>query len=734
MRYLKICPNLFLVEQEIKQTKASAVRPDTINHVWIYDRSGSMSYVLPRLAEDLIARAKELPVGDTITLGWFSSEGQFDFMLKGFKITDAKDYSVLEKMIRQNKSPIGCTCFSEILHDTDKVVKDLSIISPNFALCFFTDGYPVVSNYSREIESIQTAITNLNGKIGASLLVGYGNYYNKELMSDMAERLGGALCHSSDLPTFSISLVDFISGARDVGGNLVVPLEVPEVQLAFGVNGKMVNLYTVDPAKNEVRVQTSKKGKDLIYILTSKTPKGGKEVLEFTDKVASSSDSLVRGAYAAAYVLTQRTKTDKALEILGKVGDKELVDLITNSFTPDEYGNAESRLQVAMSSPSKRFQKGRDTNYLPPADAFCLLDALDVLLADKQACFYPYSDDFVYRRVGRTAETLDGYPKFDARDNVKCAINSLTWNSSRLNLSVLARIEGTIDLLTKAVVDGGESVSPKTVGFSDKYPTFVWRNYTLVRDGFLNVQKLPVSLSRDSFDVLAKHGMVDGTYKTDSIYILDLTVIPVVNRKIAEGRTSATELCRSVMKETEYKAILKTFKWLLNKDKEEDTEAPKTFSDLQKAYLVANGIDPKTNAFSPPTTQVKTDDYYEAKTFDIKVKGLSSIPKIEAVVTKRKESKKLTISETLVSHALSVYEASGVDKMRKDLHDKWLETSLERLIPDMRSVRRKIQETKFAVILGKRFFDEFDKMCEESKLTVDGQEFTVALGTEKVPL
>lgn len=731
MRYFRISPSLCLVEQEITK-KSTSVRPDTINHVWIYDRSGSMSGLLSRLSEDLITRAKDLPVGDTISLGWFSGEGQFNFILKGFRITDQKDYAILEKVIRQNNRTVGCTCFSEILHDTDKVVADLTVISPNFALCFFTDGYPVVSNYSREIESIQTAIKNLDGKISASLFVGYGDYYNKELMSDMASWMGGALCHSSDLPSFGISLVDFITDARDVGGRVAIKLEVDKPQLAFSVSSKMVNIYSIG-TDNEVRLSASKKGKDVVYALTERPPHGATEVKDITDKMAKGSDSLVKGMYAAAYALTQRTKTHLALEVLGKIGDKEMVDLVTNAFTPAEYGVAEARIQTAMSSPSKRFVKGRDTSYLPPADAFCLLDALDILLADRKAVFYPYHEEFAYRRTGRSAETLEGYAKFAAEENVKCAFNNLTWNSSRLNLSVLAKIDGTIDLIAKPVVDGGEVVSAKSVGLADQYPTFVWRNYTVVKDGFLNVQRIPVSLSKASFEELLAQGVVNGRWKDENqVHVLDLTAIPVVNRKIAEGRTSAAELCRLAMKEMKGKAIVKTYKWLLASDKAETT--PTSFSEFQKAFLVANGINPKSNAFEPPSTQVKTDDYYEAKTFDIKIKGLSSLPKIEAVREKMKDGKKLTPSETLVSHALAVYDNSKVEKMDEDVRDAWLKKAVDLANTETRSVRRQIQETKFAIILGKKWLDEFDKIEEESRITVDGQDFVFVLGKENVPL
>ena len=55
-----------------------------INHIWIYDRSGSMEGTLAPLCKDIVEQAKLLKKGDTLTLCWFSGEGQNDCILKGF--------------------------------------------------------------------------------------------------------------------------------------------------------------------------------------------------------------------------------------------------------------------------------------------------------------------------------------------------------------------------------------------------------------------------------------------------------------------------------------------------------------------------------------------------------------------------------------------------------------------------------------------------------------------------
>ena len=53
----------------------------------------------------------------------------------------------------------------------------------------------------------------------------------------------------------------------------------------------------------------------------------------------------------------------------------------------------------------------------------------------------------------------------------------------------------------------------------------------------------------------------------------------------------------------------------------------------------------------------------------------------------------------------------------------WFEDSLEKINTDLQKVRRNIQETKFAVILGKAWFDEFDSR-EDNTLVVGDALYT----------
>ena len=150
MSHVKIGDNLYFVKQSVKNDKVIETR-NAVNHIWIYDRSGSMYGALKNLTNQLIELSKKIPKGDTLTIGWFSSEGQRNFMLKGFKISDDADYALLEKTIRNNSTTVGMTCFSEIIGDTKQVIDDLSVFSDTFSFHFFLRievvGYFIFKNF-----------------------------------------------------------------------------------------------------------------------------------------------------------------------------------------------------------------------------------------------------------------------------------------------------------------------------------------------------------------------------------------------------------------------------------------------------------------------------------------------------------------------------------------------------------------------------------------------------------
>ncbi len=724
MRYIEINNSLYLVEQEVVKNGAKEVKlPKGLNHIFIYDRSGSMYGVLDTLIVDLKARLRTVPNGDTVTVGYFSSPGEFRFPLKGLKIAGKADFDNIDKVLDANSTTLGSTCFSEILDDTKQVVKDLKPLGNGFALCFLTDGYPTVHPYEKEIKAIKAAIANVSGEIASSLLVGYGNYYNKELLSDMASQLSGALIHSSKLSDFPTAYQKFMDKSRDSEPKMLVELLVrpaSEGGAVFSLSGGTVNLYAVE--NGAVAFSPTKNSNENLYVLSDKKPKNGESVT--LSNVGE--ETFTKAMYAAAYVLTQCTKTDVALDVLSVIGDKAVIDRVNNAFTNAEYGAVEQSILEAIGSENKRFSAGRVKNYLPKPDVFCLLDALDILMNDEEAEFYPYHDDFEYHKVGVGTKTKGDFPKFEAKKDTRVPMTGLVWNDTKLNLSIRAKIDGTIELGKDA----------KYLGLENTFDTYVWRNYALVKDGFLNVQRLPVTLSKASYDRFLAEGVIDAEHNRHykgRCYTLNLDRIPVINRKIADGKTSAKVLCVNSFQEMELMANIKALNFARN-ELEPLTERSLglNLTDEQEEFLKEKGV--TKSGFNPPTEKLDATDFYMAKEFEIKIKGLSSLPKVEEVKTKVASKKVLTVSGQLVANGLVKAVAtlvragsSKTDKLAKlDLQIKAEKGALA-------TVRGDIQRTKFSVLLAKRWFSEFTSR-EDNKLTVDGNEFTIGVREVKVDI
>jgi hypothetical protein len=728
-KYVRLSDALFLVEENANTLKDASFKvsaKENVNHIWIYDRSGSMYGLLPELVKDLKAQARQLKEGDTISLGWFSGQGNYRFILKGFSV-NPKNLKVLDQMLDEASSSLGTTCFSEILTDTVDIIRELKPLGPTFSLCFFTDGYPVVSNYEFELRSIRNAIGELGGLLSSALLVGYGQYYNKELMSEMSTCMGGFLIHSSDLPAFNEVFTQFVVDAYDSAPKQCHDLKhVPKHEMAFMLKGKSVNV--MQAAHNDgvyVEFSPSKKGNNYIYYFTDEKPTGKEVKLSFKD--GDKATGMVRAIYAGAYILTQRTKTDEALEMLGAIGDVALIKGITNAFTHEEYGRVEADLRKAVYVPGFRFMEGQNTKFVPPADAFSILDLFDVLVSDPEAAFYPDHESFEYNRIGRKTSAKEGYAKFVAKPGASSPLSDLTWNDSKLNLSVRAEIPGHAVLPQKEAAE---------FGFATKYPCKIFRNYTIVKDGALNVHRLPVSMSTRSLMALDPHVKVvrsdtqpDANGKMVVIHTLDLTSLPMVNRATARSCTSAERLARWKVSEVLYEAHQKVLKAAIEDLKAagaRGTIGAQPFTEEQRAFLESQGI--KNGIFSPPSVREEAEDFYIAKEFKLDVAGFSRLPKVDEVKAKIAAKKKLNLCEAAMMEGIQL--AAGATHLNKDVHLASLHSLLKKTQDNLRDLRSKIQRTKFAVILGHTWFSEFDSR-EDNEVVIDNT-YTVKFSRREV--
>lgn len=714
----KLADGLWLHSVAVDVPMADAWVPETTNHVLIFDRSGSMQGSLKQLIGDLKKWVRFITQGDWVSIGYFSGEGgQYEFIVRGMEVTP-NSYHAIDRILDSHDYTLTTTCFSEVLTDSLKVMQDMGKLSGSnsYNFVFFTDGYPVVRNVQLETKNTLRALEQVKDLVTSALLVGYGDYYNKGLMAQMAQVVGGQLVHANKLGIFREQL-EAVTTASVTSERVAIRLPKFDgaVYAVFSVSDNdNVIMYQPDD-NNTVRWEANADG--CLLIVTEKplreTPPDISERL--------------RWSYAAALVLSQLARTDLALEILSAIGDVGLIEQLQAAFTNAEYGQAESNIGKAIGIPYARFTKGRQTGYLPNRNAFCLLDLFAILDNDPDVRFYPRHEAFSYKRIGVKHEQVDSELKFAIAPATSVSFSTV-WHKSRLNLSVSCSIPGTVTLKDES--------QAKSLGLPAVVHTNVFRTYTIVKDGLLNVDTLPLSMSSETFDKLDGLGLLlpGSKWRPGAVYPIKLDTIPVINRAIAEDYLSATQLLKSFYQSlvlgTEINVLKKIRDGYFPK-----TEADKTaklaavYSQEAVDYLKAHGI--TDSGFRPETSKGQPSDWYIAQTIEIKAGGLSTIPTIEAVEKVMQAGKKLTPAQQLVAKSLTIVDKAATDQMPDALKKALLDNEIRVRQNQLKGHREYIQRAKFAVILGKRWFSEFASR-QENVLIVDGTEYTIELGQEEV--
>ena len=226
-------------------------------------------------------------------------------------------------------------------------------------------------------------------------------------------------------------------------------------------------------------------------------------------------------------------------------------------------------------------------------------------------------------------------------------------------------------------------------------------------------------------DILFENGLLNKVdYK--KVNVVDLTSMPVINKKIASEEVSIKDMLNLVMDEKSLMGSMKVLRHL----RSELTDKVKTsqpWSDEEAKYLVACGFRPD-GSYSPPTEMLPTTDQYDAVSFNINIKGLASLPTVKALndrLTAIKEAEandkkapKLTTAMKTMVPMLSNFNAV-TKSFSKENKIEFIDSHLKLFGSELASVRNKIQQPKFAMILGKRGFSDLDQLSAEQTMDFD---------------
>jgi len=760
-----ISKDLFLVNQTQDQTTEApkAVEAPT-NHLVVIDCSGSMYSDLPKIREQLKKKLpKLLKEKDTISIIWFSGRGQFGTLLEAEPVATLTDLKQVEQAIDRWIKPQGLTGFKEPLEEAAKVVERVSKKSPGSvaSLFFMSDGH---DNQWARADILKTVEKAASGFTSATI-VEYGYYADRNLLSAMAEKSGGAHIFAEDFdryaPAFELAMQKKQSGAPRVE---VTIQGDPIGGFVYALSDGDLITYSVEGGKATL----PKDLQEFAYL--SPTQLGIMEgdltdIAKGTIKGEGANASLGL-AYAAVSLFAVRMKPNVVYPLLKSLGDVNLIERFSTCYGKQKYSEFQETAQKAALG-TGRFEKGYDPTRVPREDAFTVLDVLQLLAGDDQNRVLLDHPDFKYSKIGRgRVDASDQLTEAEQEEITKLTqklaseksgtkiaeisaqiaaitankapalkfeadpapdgypISSLTFNEDRPNVSFLVRKSGTVDLSSR-MSPPNDAILNLAVPFPVTFPTNIFRNYAVIKDGLVNIEKLPVRITAATLQKLVDEGVWNSTALQgveNPTIVLDLRAMPVINRKMVKD-VSAKAFFETqytlTLAQAEQKVYNAYSKELLPSKRSEGIS--EKYGEAAATWLKELGI--TDGGFSPKSTQAEATDFYMSKELKVSLKGLSKLPSLKEVKEQIAKGK-INAGGALMVPTVRLVESFLTSDIylkaanKEGVLEAWLAGQTKAAKQKTRDLIFKIAQTTFSIIVGQVWFQEFSSLAENS-LTLD---------------
>ena len=295
--------------------------------------------------------------------------------------------------------------------------------------------------------------------------------------------------------------------------------------------------------------------------------------------------------------------------------------------------------------------------------------------------------------------------------------DGLVFASERANVSVRVRLTGTVDVLP-ALPDApwAKALDTATRQALAAVETTTFRAFAILRDGMLNVKKLPVRVGAIVWEKLRAFGLVAGPHH-DGVVTLDFASLPVINRAMVTS-VRADTLLRAEHALTRLGAALK----VVDSYRDLWPRAPglaAKFGGEIADWLVSVGV--RDSGFNPPAPKTKARDIaYHAKVMKIGVAGLSNLPTVAEVQTRvaaiadwkkapKGKEPKLTAGMALMAPTLEEVDAYlafhklalvpfNADTLA--LFKAWLDAKEHALSREIRALQREQSGRVFVMVAG----------------------------------
>lgn len=758
--YLKINKSLHFTHQIVKPEaqKEKIVEVNT-HHIFVIDCSGSMYSELSRIRKDLHNKiSTSLKTNDSVTIIWFSGQNQFGVVIEDYTVNGAVSLQKLRETIDKYLTSQGLTAFKQPLEHVKKVVEKVSKDKSGYlhSMFFLTDGCDNCWPTKEILKATEALKDTLNG----ATIVEYGWYCNRDLMSQMAQTLGGVHTVSKDFAEYEPYLEKQFTNDNKGKRKYIQLSEVPEFGVVFNIVDGDVIMYTPNE-NNEVLINVD--GETSLFFFTKNAPTG--KLLggpEYFEKIYQSGkfkdDELLKGAYAAMFAFSRKSDFNIVSEILKATGDAHLIKIKANTFGTQKITELEQKFVDAINDEKNRFIEGYDPTLEPAEDAYCVLDMISDLMSNEENVWFPQHESFSYKKIGSKTVSKAGKVSEEDKDKLEnllkegklgdlqdalqevkdkqvadlefhynnklqpSPISDLVWNESRANLSVLVRYDGYVEL------------PANKFNIATKFDTYIFRNYTIIKDGIIHMYQLPVSLSKETFDRLQANDLLKGEkYESGKIYVLEFSQLPVINRKMVDS-LSATDLFQNEYELVKLQAGNSFFNSLKKKlFNNAGQKFKEIYGEEATAWLETLGV--KEGGFNPAKIVEKSGEEIVVNTLMIKIDKLNSsvtAKDIESAEKKIDSGVSLTPKEALVEPYINEYrqyqKLLPTSEEANKLLEDWLYAKSKNFRSHKSKLMTEISKAKFLTIVGKSWFKEFsDRSQKEMTLDLDSRsiKFTV---------
>lgn len=381
---------------------------------------------------------------------------------------------------------------------------------------------------------------------------------------------------------------------------------------------------------------------------------------------------------------------------------------------------------------------------------FTMFDLLDVL--EKNGCQIDLGK-IKYNRIGKKSEfdnslttqeksnLIETIENAKSADEITSAINkvasikkeikfnwdsqlhsiaSVTWNETLPNVSLLFHIGGV------AEIGENEFNLPK------EFKTSIWRNYTVIKDGLLNIGNLPVKLNQEAYSILFDKGVVNKPFNADEVYDINLRKVQVL---MPDREIKASDYFEKFYNLLSLKAGKKVYSALLNEllPQTKSQTLIEIYGEDAAKYLQSIGI--TDQGFSPRTKEIPSQSSYKATEFIVRVKGLSSIPSFNAFKKKLNENKKLNAADMLLKNWYDLcLETKAV--LTELEFENWLLEKINDVNSKIKELTVELAKMRFVILAGQSWFKEFDtkENCELALELQDEQIFQCSVALKDIEI